>query len=100
MPTSNVYLFSLIMGLLGVLLVYFDSYQNSDNKPRCSYIKVFICASIISLITALYFTRGPSYFRSSKMMTGGNTVNGFGESPNTYFPAQQIMTGSPDLYIM
>lgn len=88
MRTNNVYLFALAMGLVSVLLVYLDSYQNSDKKPRCSYIKVFIGGSIVSLITAVYFTKGG-------FLTGGGA-----ESPNlTSFkipPQQQILTGSPD----
>ena len=89
MAAHNVYLFSLAMGLVSVLLVYFDSYQNSDRKPRCSYIKVFIGGSIVSLVTAIYFTKGGFSF-----ITSSSNI----PSPNHFKipPQQQILTGSPD----
>jgi hypothetical protein len=89
------------MGIVSVLMVYFDSYQNQDKKPRCSYIKVFIGGSVVSLITALYFTQGFNIFsRNTSGSTSGVKVGGgnvsFPDSTMSYFPPQQIMTGSPD----
>lgn len=100
MPTRNVYLFSLVMGLVSVFMVYCDSYQNQDKKPRCSYIKVFIGGSIVSLITALYFTQGLNIFSNKASVTSSNVKMGgsagFPEVSMSSFPPQQIMTGSPD----
>ena len=79
------YLFSLAMGLVAIIFVYLDSLQSKANVVKTTYIKVFMAATIISLITSEFF-KSPTSTMSS-IATGG-----FNSLPNR----QEILTGNPD----
>ena len=82
------YLFSLSMGLVGVILIYLDSLQNKQKVTKTNYIKVFIAASIISLITSEFYKAGVSLTASTVSTLTGGSKSGI--------TRQEILTGNPD----
>lgn len=79
------YLFSLSMGLVAIILVYLDSLQSKNKVVKTTYIKVFMAASIISLITS-------EFFKSPSATTGAIASGAFNSQPTR----QEILTGNPD----
>ena len=80
---SKTYIFSLVIGLLAVFIVYLDSSQCKDKSSKVdkiTYIKTFIVGSVLSLLTSLFFCYG------------GNSCN----STKNYSVKQEILTGNPD----
>ncbi len=88
------YLFALSMGLVSLILVYLDSLQSKQKVPKTTYIKVFIGASIVSLITAMFYKSDFS-FPSSTINTSTPTLPQSGGSISD-ISRQQILTGNPD----
>ena len=93
------YLFALSMGLVGVILTYLDSLQSKKKVSKINYIKVFMAASIISLITSEFFKAGIKVVTNSPVATLAAGVAGGGTLLSTGISSvsrQEILTGNPD----
>jgi ABC-type polysaccharide transport system permease subunit len=86
------YLFGLVMGLVGIILTYLDSLQSKKKVSKINYIKVFMAASIISIITSEFFRAGIKVVTTSPVTVGGSllSTSTVGQS------RQEILTGNPD----
>ncbi len=84
------YLFALTMGVVALILVYLDSLQTKTKTTKTTYIKVFMAASIISLITSEFYKSAISSGSS------GTSVTQAAGSFTLPVSRQQILTGNPD----
>ena len=84
------YLFALSMGLIGVILIYLDSLQSKKTVSKTNYIKVFMAASIVSLITSEFYKAGVSVVTGTSSSKGGSSLTGLAST------RQEILTGTPD----
>ena len=83
------YLFALSMGIVSIILVYLDSLQTKTKANKTTYIKTFMAASIVSLITSEFYKSGClNSTNSLKSVSGGFNLPGPGR--------QEILTGNPD----
>ena len=79
------YLFALAMGLLAIVILYLDSLQTKTKLTRIKYIKLFIGASLISLITSSFYNVSITSNQSMPGVNFSNTIK-----------RQEILTGNPD----